>query len=184
MLAATASAAFLGPNAPRHRPAERNDNEQNRGSFVPAEASETTIAFPPSYFLQSLGYPHASAPPVQAERIAWRKWLKGMALVYGCGGAFVVLLASGSTMRPLEATAQMERLAARVDHTRIIPRETAYEIAHVIGQPWYDCNQVACNAQLETRNRAVRDRLKLQLSAKQGIVEVDASKAKDLETDW
>src|SRR6266511_5092764 len=115
MLSPTPSA-----ESPRVYHLRGNHQVRGRGIFLPAEVSDAAIAFRPSYFLQDLGHPHTSfqPPAVQADRLAWGKWLKGMALVYGCGGAFVVLLASGSTMRPLEATAQMERLAARVDHTR------------------------------------------------------------------
>ncbi len=95
----------------------------------------------------------------------------------GCGsvGLFcalaITLLSAGSTdrhyefgtnrqlERTLEATAQMEKFTEMLRQVTMITPNTGREIEQLIRQPQYDCNQVACDAALETRNRLVRSKL-------------------------
>jgi hypothetical protein len=67
--------------------------------------------------------------------------------------------ASTSLTGPLEATAQMERLAGKIERARMLDRGTVYEIARIMRAPAYDCSQIACRAQLRAQNSAVRARL-------------------------
>ena len=73
----------------------------------------------------------------------------------------------------MDATAQMELLAKKLERTPAIPSETASEIARVIGQPRYDCRHVACSAQLADRNRTTRTRLENLLANKGPLNELD-----------
>ena len=82
---------------------------------------------------------------------------------------------TGSKVGPMNATAQMELLAKKLERTAAIPSETAIEIARVIGQPWYDCGHVACSAQLEERNRSVRAKLSGLLATKERSNDLSAS---------
>jgi hypothetical protein len=95
-----------------------------------------------------------------ADRITWTRWLKGSAAVLVSVTAVGLLVAMGSTARPLEATAQMEQLARKLEHARTVHPDTASTIAKLISQPWYDCTQIACNSQLQRRNESARARLK------------------------
>src|SRR5215216_7048944 len=130
-----------------------------------------------SYFLIDAGHPRAIfRPPADfAQRLLWEKWLKGAIAVAACGSVAALLLA-GTTVSPLEATVQMERLAARAEHAKRIDPATAHEIARLIGQRWYDCSQVACSAQLQQRNRAARRQLSAVLQAKAPETELSASR--------
>jgi hypothetical protein len=86
-----------------------------------------------------------------------------------------ILVVTGSKVGPMDATAQMELLAKKLERTAAIPSETASEIARVIGQPWYDCGHVACSAQLGERNRAVRAKLSGLLATKERSNDLSAS---------
>jgi hypothetical protein len=90
-------------------------------------------------------------------------WLIAVA---ACACWAAILMATGGT-RPMDATAQMERLARQLERTTAIPSQTANELARVIGQPGYDCRQVACSAELEQRNLVARTRLEQLLAAAQ-----------------
>ena len=95
------------------------------------------------------------------------------ALVIGGLAALILMAMVGiivgsapyNEQRVLEATAQMERLATKLEHAKTVAPETKFEIVRLIRRPWYDCNQVACRTALEMRNRAVRARLQTVLGA-------------------
>ena len=95
--------------------------------------------------------------------------------VFACACLAAVLVWADSRMRPMEATAQMERFAENLERVTAIPTKTAREIALVTGQPGYDCNHVACSAQLKERNRAARAKLSSLLAMKEVVQEVSAS---------
>ncbi len=113
-----------------------------------------------TYFLVNAGHSTAILrPPVDGEEfLIWAKWLKGGAAAISLSAALALCWAAG-TVRPLEATIQMERLAAKVEQTAVIHPNTARELARLMDQHGYDCNQVACGAQLHARNNAARNRL-------------------------
>jgi hypothetical protein len=96
-------------------------------------------------------------------------------LISACVSWAAILVVTGSKLGPMDATAQMEMLAKKLERTAVIPSETASEIARVIGQPWYDCGHVACSAQLEERNRAVRAKLSDLLATKERSNDLNAS---------
>ena len=60
-----------------------------------------------------------------------------------------------------EATARMERLAAKLEHTKRLVPETAAAVSELIHR--YDCEQHSCGMVLETRNHAALIRLKRAL---------------------
>ncbi|MGA7387983.1 MAG: hypothetical protein WA322_04500 [Pseudolabrys sp.] len=72
-------------------------------------------------------------------------------------------IGANNRQRVLEATVEMESLATKLDHAMKIAPETKLEIARIINQPWYNCNQMACPTVLETRNRAARAHLRTVL---------------------
>ena len=96
----------------------------------------------------------------------WSKWLKGTIGAIALTSAVAFSLAASGTNRPFEATVEMEQLAAKLEHAKAIHPKTAHEIRRLIGQPRYDCNQVACSAQLEGRNSAVRKQLEALIAKK------------------
>jgi hypothetical protein len=60
-----------------------------------------------------------------------------------------------------EATARMERLAAKLEHTKGLVPETVAAVSELIHR--YDCEQHPCGTVLETRNHAVLIRLERAL---------------------
>ena len=60
-----------------------------------------------------------------------------------------------------EATARMERLAAKLEHTKRLVPETVAAVSELIHR--YDCEQHSCGTVLETRNHAALIRLKRAL---------------------
>jgi hypothetical protein len=60
-----------------------------------------------------------------------------------------------------EATARMERLAAKLEHTKKLVPETVAAISELIHR--YDCEQHSCDTVLEKRNHAALIRLKRAL---------------------
>jgi hypothetical protein len=60
-----------------------------------------------------------------------------------------------------EVTARMERLAAKLEHTKRLVPETVASVAELIHR--YDCKQHSCSTVLETRNHAARIRLQRAL---------------------
>jgi hypothetical protein len=96
-------------------------------------------------------------------------------LISVCVSWAAILVLTGSKVAPIQATAQMELLAKKLERTAAIPSGTAREIARAIGQPWYNCAHVACSAQLEERNRAVRAKLSDLLATKERSNDLNAS---------
>ena len=94
--------------------------------------------------------------------------------VAACACWAAILMSTGGT-RPAEATARREVLAWKLERTTAIPSQTANELARVIGQPGYDCRQVACSAELEQRNLAARARLQHLLATHQPSDELSAT---------
>jgi hypothetical protein len=105
------------------------------------------------------------------DRALWG-WL---IVISACVCWAAILVVTGSRVGPMDATAQMELLAKKLERTAAIPSETASEIARVIGQPWYDCGHVACSAQLGECNRAVRAKLSGLLATKERSNDLSAS---------
>jgi len=86
--------------------------------------------------------------------------------IYATVAVGLVVLASVSAKHPLQATAEMERLAAKVQQTKVIPVETRDVIERVFDGRPYDCSQVSCNAELSARNRVARAALTQALANK------------------
>jgi hypothetical protein len=57
-----------------------------------------------------------------------------------------------------EATTRMERLAAKLEHTKRLVPETVAAVSELIRR--YDCEQHSCGTVLETRNHVALIRLK------------------------
>jgi hypothetical protein len=138
---------------------------------------------------------HASADPTDETRTAYlwveagqaapfsKRWRAGseravcnwLMLLYVGLGALAIVTAISTKTAPLDATAQLERLAARLARSATIPSSVTSEIARVIEQPVYDCRRVACSAELEARNRIVREQLKQLMAMKEGDDRVPSS---------
>jgi hypothetical protein len=106
---------------------------------------------------------------------ALRGWL---IVVAACVGWAAIMMATGG-MRPADTTAQMELLAQKLNRRTAIPADTANELARLIARPGYDCDHVACSAELAVRNEAARTRLKQLLASKvpANALDVSASRA-------
>jgi len=133
-------------------------------------------------YLCGAGYARAVwRPPADPEqRREWGKWLKGLASATAAVAGIGLLLASAGTTRPGEATAQMEQLANKLEHAKAVHPETAQTIASLIRQPWYDCTQVACTAQVQIRNDAARARLKPLLLNRKPEIQTAGAEAQDV----
>jgi hypothetical protein len=121
-----------------------------------------------AYFLIAAGHPRAVfRPPADPqELLTWNAWLRRGLAAIAVSAAAALCWTLGSPFRPLEATVQMERLAAKVERTKFVQLDTAHAITRFIDQDGYDCDFVACDTQLRARNRAVRDHLKQLIAEK------------------
>ena len=72
-----------------------------------------------------------------------------------------------STKLRMDATTEMEWLSRVLEHTKALTPNTAHEIAQLIREPIYDCNQ-GCPTWLEQRNHLAQLKLKAVL-AKKGL---------------
>ena len=132
----------------------------------------------PLFFLPSGSAP-ARFPSMKDadDRHLQRQWLKGIAGAFAGAAAFALVLSAGS-VRPLDATVQLERLADKVERAQALKPEAAEEIARLARQPWYDCTKVACTPQLAARNAQARTRLS-DAVAQQAPMDVAAKPASD-----
>jgi hypothetical protein len=78
--------------------------------------------------------------------------------------ALLVTAAHRASYHTREATARMEHLAAMLSNTRTIAPDTVREIRQLLRQDGNDCIQLGCDSALDSRNRAVRVKLKLMLA--------------------
>jgi hypothetical protein len=101
-----------------------------------------------------------------ARKVFSNRWLKVGFVAIAASAAVAFSWKVGVTVRPLEATVQLERLTAKVEQTKFIQPETALAITRLVDQNGYDCDRVVCHTQLQARNRAVRDRLKTLIAHK------------------
>jgi hypothetical protein len=76
----------------------------------------------------------------------------------------------------LDNTVVMERLATNLAHAAAIPPKTVDEIAQLLRRPDYDCRQFTCEAWLQKRNLAARD--KLQATLARNTLQADAAASK------
>jgi hypothetical protein len=90
--------------------------------------------------------------------LGWAGLVFALAIIVTFGGR-------PASQRALEATLRMEAITASLANVKLIPLDTVREISQLLQKPDYDCNQLACNSTLETRNRVARDQLKFVLSA-------------------
>ena len=80
--------------------------------------------------------------------------------------AILVFAERPPRQRALEATAQMEQLATILSRSQRIAPDTAREIARLIQQPSYDCQQVPeCGPALELRNLTARAKLMMLIGS-------------------
>jgi hypothetical protein len=114
-----------------------------------------------SYFLIDAGHPRAvfMRPTDPKELPAWDAWLRRGLAAIAISLAVALFWNVGGTIRPLEATVQMERLAAKMEQTKVIHPDAVRAILRFVDQNGYDCDHVVCNTQLRARNRAVRSNL-------------------------
>jgi hypothetical protein len=140
---------------------QTNDNVPSRATRAARHAAHRI--FGPRMFgwMQDLSRPSFRGLDMITDR-ALCGWL---IVISVCVCWAAILVVTGSRVGPLDATAQMELLAKKLERTPAIPSETASEIARVIGQPWYDCRLVACSAQLADRNGTTRSRLENLLAS-------------------
>jgi hypothetical protein len=66
--------------------------------------------------------------------------------------------------RALEATTKMETVAKTLAAAAKVAPDTAQVVTELLRRPEYDCNNLACDASLASRNRLARARLQLLLT--------------------
>ena len=82
-----------------------------------------------------------------------------------CVLAFLVATGGRSpSQHALENTVTIERLATRLAYAQKISPEAAAKISGLLRQPNYDCRRIACDASVEKRNLAARNRLQTILA--------------------
>lgn len=115
-----------------------------------------------SYFLIDAGHPRGvfTPPTDPGELSTWNAWLKGALAAIAVIAATTLFWTAGGTVRPLEAIVKMERMAVKLEQTKVIHPDTVRAITLFVDQNGYDCDKVICSTQLQARNRAVRDHLK------------------------
>jgi hypothetical protein len=121
-----------------------------------------------AYFLIDAGHPRAIfTPPTDPKELpAWDTWLRRGLAAIAVSVAVALFWNMGGTIRPLEATVQMERLAAKIEQTKVIHPDAARAIMRFADQNGYDCDHVVCNTQLRARNRAARNNLQKLIAEK------------------
>jgi hypothetical protein len=75
-------------------------------------------------------------------------------------------LAAFGTGRPVDATAPMEQLAARIEHADSIHPDIVHDVTRILAVLQHDCSRTVCDPGLQARNRAVRLRLEALIAAK------------------
>jgi hypothetical protein len=113
-----------------------------------------------------LDFDRASQTDVVGRKIAGPTPAYKAAIAAGLIATCAVVLAFGTRperQRALEATTRMERLATALGRAQTIAPATARQIAHLIGQPQYDCARIRCGTILDARNRKARTKLKALL---------------------
>ncbi len=90
------------------------------------------------------------------------------------GVALLVVVGAGSPRHQVaENTGIIERLAAKLSQAEAIPAQTVEEISQLLRRPDYDCRQTTCEASLEKRNLAARN--KLQMILARNALQADAA---------
>jgi hypothetical protein len=87
-------------------------------------------------------------------------------LALGLCAAVALLCAEFGARHPADATARMEQLAGQIDRARVLHPDAVRQLEQLMDMPQYDCARVACNADLQARNQAVRARLKRSIASK------------------
>jgi hypothetical protein len=107
-----------------------------------------------------------------------RRTLQTIGLSASVFGLALLLVVGARSPRHqvLESTVVMERLATSLARAETIPPKTVDEIAQLLRRPDYDCRQFTCEAWLEKRNLAARDRLQLVLA--RNALQADAAASK------
>jgi hypothetical protein len=70
-----------------------------------------------------------------------------------------VIASTALNESPHEATARMERVAAKAEAVQRIAPETRVAMLKLLATRHYDCDQVKCDEQLQVRNRLARQRI-------------------------
>jgi len=121
------------------------------------------------------------------ERAAWRqpagpehhpvreRRIKGLMTTLAACFIVGMLVASSNNFGPDETTVRMERILTQLERMHSIRPETAEAITRIINQPGYDCERIACDANLKARNMAVRFRLETSLAAKALVGELEVA---------
>jgi hypothetical protein len=107
-----------------------------------------------------------------------RSTLRALGLSASVFGLALLLVVGARSPRHqvFESTVVMERLATSLAHAARIPPKTVDEIAQLLRRPDYDCRQFTCEAWLQKRNLAARD--KLQATLARNTLQADAAASK------
>src|ERR1043165_5121596 len=106
-------------------------------------------------------YEHAKARRSDYFRENRKPVMRGLLAAAVVCALMVIALFGGrpSSQRALEGTVLMEQVTARLANAKTIAPDTVREISRLLLKADYDCNQTACDAVVEMRNRVARDHL-------------------------
>jgi hypothetical protein len=107
-----------------------------------------------------------------------RRLLQAIGLSASVLGLALLLVVGAQSPRQqvLESTVLMERMATSLARVETIPPRTVDEMAQLLRRPDYDCRQSTCEAWLERRNLAARNRLQTMLA--RSALQADAAASK------
>jgi hypothetical protein len=86
------------------------------------------------------------------------------------------MASTGLSESPLQATAIMERLAAKAEAAQRVAPETQDALFELLATPHYNCDRVKCDEQLTARNHLARERIRRVIfgeSVTAGVAEHD-----------
>jgi hypothetical protein len=128
-------------------------------------------------YLCEAGYERAVwRPPAGPEHQPVReRRIKGLMTMLAVCFVVGIIMALNSGFGPDVTTARMERILTQLERMHSIRPVTAEAITRIINQPGYDCERIACDANLRARNMAVRFRLETSLAAKALVGELEVA---------
>jgi hypothetical protein len=138
----------------------RNCREAEEGIAMPKSARLRLILTDVDPTMSVAQTVHAEERvPAQTLRrklpIGWKVWLS--AAVFASA---IVLTSAGLSESPHQATAIMERLAAKAEAAREIAPETQDAVFELLATPHYNCDRIKCDERLTVRNRLARERIR------------------------
>lgn len=82
-----------------------------------------------------------------------------------CAVVALVVYEQPARQVAFDGTVRMDRVAAELARTNVIPPNSVQQMSRLLREPLYDCTQVSCGAALTNRNRVAREKLEAILAS-------------------